>query len=473
MRLPGSLRRLAPGLLLLAAVHCAEPVVIEVYGLDGVESINGFDLFEKAVERKVDLQRKGFLEEGFFEQRDVILYLDRFGRPSAFEQLVPVLNALNNRWDQEESQEQRASLLILLKDTDASIEAWRRIALDMPEGTEARKVAEQITAIEMLRSYKDKDPMPPILGMAQTKSEKEGKVSPELPFQLEGGLPIMKDSNWPPMKEWYGSIDLPEQNRAWSYYPHWRSRVPNRDEGAERFGELPETLPVRRTMQPSEYSGYGPLGTPEDELNEEVARELEDYHFFQQGHRTIISVAGRPLLVRVQYGQVPVYIMAGSEPFLNWQMAQSKNVSFLTFLLHAVSEKAPGSEPLKVTYVERGLVNAGQRATEERSLLFLFAEEPWGLILMQFILVLIVFIWSRFPHERTPLQPAESGTRNFKEHFEALGSKMVRSRKRIQGLAPLGRWKKKQSLDALFPEINQNTKLDEATILKRIRKLWE
>ena len=98
MRLPGSLRRLAPGLLLLAAVHCAEPVVIEVYGLDGVESINGFDLFEKAVERKVDLQRKGFLEEGFFEQRDVILYLDRFGRPSAFEQLVPVLNALNNRW---------------------------------------------------------------------------------------------------------------------------------------------------------------------------------------------------------------------------------------------------------------------------------------------------------------------------------------------------------------------------------------
>ncbi|MBI39116.1 MAG: hypothetical protein CMF59_05925 [Leptospiraceae bacterium] len=468
-----SLRVLALASVLLVAISCGEPVVIEVYGLDGVESINGFDLFEKTVGRQVNLQRKGFLEESFFEEQNVILYLDRYGRPAAFERLVPLLNELNNRWTDEESSDQRASLLILLKDTDASVEAWRRIALDMPEETEARKVAEQITAIEILRTYKDRDPHPPILGMAQTRSDREAKVPPELPFQFEGGLPILKDSEWPPLKKWFPSLRLAEQNTTWSYYPHWRSAVSDKEEGNEQFGQLPRTLPIRRFMQASDYSGYGPKGTPEDELDEELVDELEDYAIFNNGHRTIISVAGRPLLIRVQYGQVPVYIMAGSELFLNWHMSRSENVSFLTFLLHAVSERPSTGEPLKVTYIERGLVNAGQRATEERSLLFLFAEEPWGLILMQFILVLIIFIWSRFPHERTPLQPQESGTRNFKEHFEALGSRMVRSRDRMHGLAPLTRWKKKQGIDTVFPEINANTKLDEQTILRRIRKLWE
>ena len=102
----------------LALPYCGDPPVVEAYGMDGVESVNGFDLFEQAVSQDVDLQTKGFLEFGFFDERDVILYLDRSGRSSAFARLVPTLNELNNQ--REESGEPTASLLILLRDSDAS-----------------------------------------------------------------------------------------------------------------------------------------------------------------------------------------------------------------------------------------------------------------------------------------------------------------------------------------------------------------
>lgn len=460
------------GTLALFLIGCQDPLVVEYYGLDNVESVNGFDLFEEAVGQNVDLQRKGFLESSFFEQQDVILYLDRYGRDDAFQRLVPLLNELNNRWDDEEVKS-RASLLIILKDTDANAEVWRKIALDMPEETPAREIAEKITAYEIARTYRQREVYPPILGMEQTRPRSEDRFPSELPVKFQGDIPILSEDNWPPMNQWYSKIEMPEQDRSWNYYPHWRSAVPDLETAKGRFGNLPMQLPVRRSMQPSKQPGFGPANIPESELDEETITELSDYRLYRTGHRTIISVAGRPLLVRIQYGQIPVYILAGSEPFLNWHMARTENVSFLAFMLHAVSENPVREGKLKVTYVERGLVNAGRRATEERSLIFLLAEEPWGLILLQFILVLIVFIWARFPHERTPLQPQESGTRNFKEHFEALGSRMVRSRNRIQGLAPLSRWKKKQSIDTVFPELKQNIKVDEETILNRMRKLWE
>ena len=78
------------GTLALFLIGCQDPLVVEYYGLDNVESVNGFDLFEEAVGQNVDLQRKGFLESSFFEQQDVILYLDRYGRDDAFQKGISI-----------------------------------------------------------------------------------------------------------------------------------------------------------------------------------------------------------------------------------------------------------------------------------------------------------------------------------------------------------------------------------------------
>ena len=453
----------------LALPYCGDPPVVEAYGMDGVESVNGFDLFEQAVSQDVDLQTKGFLEFGFFDERDVILYLDRSGRSSAFARLVPTLNELNNQ--REEFGEPTASLLILLRDSDASAEVWRKIAKDMPSDSKVEAFAEKITALELFSSYMQRLIYEPILGMRQARAPEEGNVPRALPVIAPGGFPMIDEANWKPLREWYPGLDLPEKWAAWNYFPHWRSRVSDRNAGESRFGALPDRLAIRRILKATD--GSENQTQAEQQSENEESDDYSDYQRFRQGHRTIISVAGRPLLVRIQYGAVPVYIMSGSENFLNWHMARPEHVSFLTFLLHAVSEKPADGKPLKVTYVQRGLVPAGQVANREKSLVFLLAEEPWGLILLQFILVLVVFIWSRFPHERTPLEPQESGSRNFKEHFEALASRMVRSRKRIYGLASLSRWKKKKSIEAVFPELEQNVRINEDTILKRVRNLWE
>lgn len=465
----------------LSLGHCTRPPIVEIYGLNGIGSINGFDLFLESLGRDVEIQRKGFLEASFFEDQDVVLYLDRYGDQESFSRLIPFLNRLNLNWENEESDagedppEEVASLLILLKDTTASLEAWRKIALDMPAGSKARRFAEELVAYQIYRIHYERPSYVSVLGLAQEAASQEGRLPNGLPLRMEGPFPVLEE-NWRPMKEWYSGLNLAEKDAPWVYLPHWRSRIQDKEKASALFGDLPDTLPVRRSLSPAEYIGYGPHPRPpNEEIDPVTARELENHDRYRQGNRTIIAVQGKPVLVRIQYGRIPVYILAGSEPFLNWHMATEENRAFLSFLLHAVSE---GSDPvdgeqIRVTSIERGLVPAEQMASQERSLIFLFLEEPWGIILSLFILVLIVFIWSRYPHERTPLEPEESGTRRFREHFEAMASRMIRSRNRLAGLGPLVRYKKKRNPETVFPELNENQKLKEEVALKRVRDLWE
>lgn len=459
-------------LFLMGSGHCAEPLIIEMYGMDGIESINAFDLFQESLGQDTEVQRKGFLEASFFEDQDVVLFLDRYGDGRAYATLIPYLNRLNRTWESEEESGTTASLLILLRDSDASVEAWRKIALDMPEDSKARRVSEEVLAYRIFQMHFQRLPYDSFLGLKQSRAPEEEKIPRDLPVEMQGPFPVLSEKNWRPMSEWYVPSRFAEKDGPWDYNPHWRSRMPDLEEAESRLGPLPATLPVRRFLEPSDYIGFGPPPDATGEVDPVTSEELDDYARFRTAPRTIISVAGRPLLVRIQYGRIPIYFMAGSEPFLNWHMARSENRTFLSFLLHAVAERN-SSEPLKVTYIQRGLAPAEQVASQERSLVFLFFEEPWGIILGLFVLILFVFIWARFPHDRTPLQAQESGSRRFGEHFEALGSRMVRSRQRTKGLAPLIRYKKKESIDKVFPELEQNIKLKEETILSRVRKLWE
>ena len=48
-------------LFLMGSGHCAEPLIIEMYGMDGIESINAFDLFQESLGQDTEVQRKGVL----------------------------------------------------------------------------------------------------------------------------------------------------------------------------------------------------------------------------------------------------------------------------------------------------------------------------------------------------------------------------------------------------------------------------
>ena len=465
------MNRWAPLLIILAstfAVQCFKPIAVEAYGIDGIKSINGFDLFEAALEDVGQVSHKGYMEEEFFVDQQVILYLDRRGSSDALQPLSAYLDEISSIWEEEEYEGRPASILILLRDTDASVALWHQVALDMPDNSEERTAAEKQLAYRIFSDWLPGGAYLPFLGVQQSMAPEEGNLDPRFPIQRGPGFGIQVADPWPGLDQWYPPRNHPVKESIWYYNPHWRSEISSTQAAQNRFGKLPPGLQVRRYIEEFTPASASRLGFP---LSPEALESFAKDATAIRRITPIIEVAGRPLLLRIEYGEIPVYIMASSEMFVNYSMARPDSLAFLHFLLHAVNEK-PDKGDLRITYIERGLVPAEQQVQKERSLAFLLAEKPWGLILFEFMLVLFVFLWSRFPHDRTPLQPEESGSRHFREHFEALGARLLRSRDRTQAFLSLIRLRRKNP-DQVFPEWKQNARIKEDVVLNRIRKLWE
>ena len=67
----------------------------------------------------------------------------------------------------------------------------------------------------------------------------------------------------------------------------------------------------------------------------------------------------------------------------------------------------------------------------------MFLVYPLNIIFIHAGLLLVLFLVSRWPHHRPPLKARPAGTREFLEHINALGLKLMRSKESHKALEPL------------------------------------
>ncbi|MCB1173301.1 MAG: hypothetical protein KDK39_07050 [Leptospiraceae bacterium] len=140
-------------------------------------------------------------------------------------------------------------------------------------------------------------------------------------------------------------------------------------------------------------------------------------------------------------------IVYNTEPFLNFSLVRPEFHRLLQDLLHYA---AGGAQVRPVVAVlQSGLVPPDKADEEELSLLRILNIFPLNVILLQFAVVLILFLLYKWPHDRRPRPARGAGSRVFLEHFQALGYHLARSKEREQYLQRLLDYRELQGLESL------------------------
>ncbi len=390
----------------VVSAGCQPPLVDESYASTGAKSINGVDTFLAILEeRGGKVEKRSFLTKQLRETADLIVHFQRneIEDESYFRRIEAVLSGVDP---------DRAK-----KETKNQTNTWRdlRLALEDPVNTE--------------NGEEEKE---------ETKEEKdesdEGKTDrPVKAYRTI--LYFLRDSDaslafWTRLKvdlaESPAHVDYAESERRFrallrDIYPSeglvpMGQRVIVNKEGADRadLAAAPQIFPS---------------GVPSFPVRS-AAKGDPVFHYAHEAPRTydLLTTYKREVLIReIRLESGRVILVFNSENFLNYSLVRPANREFCDDLIrYALSLADPAT--VKTAFVERSLLAPEKAAKEENSMLRMFRVFPINVIFFHFVALLALFLLSRWPHGGRPLESRSSASREFTEHFRALGSKMARAK---------------------------------------------
>ncbi len=160
--------------------------------------------------------------------------------------------------------------------------------------------------------------------------------------------------------------------------------------------------------------------------------------------RTLLATSdGDDIIRQVELPNARLIVVFNSEPFLNFSLVRPEYRRMARDLIrHALNQVPAGQEP-NIAIVRRQLLPSADAAENEFDFLRFLFVFPINLIVLHFLLILVLFLLSRWPHWRPPLETAPAGNREFLEHIRALGVRLSRTRPRLKALGPLLQYKQK------------------------------
>ena len=163
--------------------------------------------------------------------------------------------------------------------------------------------------------------------------------------------------------------------------------------------------------------------------------------------RRLLATENRdPLIREFLFENARMILVYNAEPFLNYSLVDSANRRLTRDLIrYGLNHTGSGSG--KVAIITNRPVPVDRAAREEQNVFAMLLVYPLNVVLLHFIVLLVLFLISRWPHDRPPLKQSPPGSREFLEHIQALGIKLFRSRDHHEGLEPLIDYRKKYGGD--------------------------
>lgn len=191
--------------------------------------------------------------------------------------------------------------------------------------------------------------------------------------------------------------------------------------------------------------------------------------------RTVLS-AGSVVGVRsLRTPAARIVAVYNGEPLLNYSLVRAPARQFARALLDGVFEDLAVDQPQ--IYIIRDSLLPAAKAAREDNLLRVFRVFPLNFILLHLAVLFALFVFSRWPHERTPLEVARVGTRTFLEHIDALGARLARSRQRTQAVRGIRRYlelhQKRAAGDRDRLGDESEKALSSQQLLREARTYWE
>lgn len=394
-------------LSLFSAVACEPPLVNESYASLDAKSINGVDAFLALLEeRGGKVEKRSFLTKQLRDSADLIVHFQRgeIGDESYFHRIEALLSGIDPDRAKKETKDKAT--------TGRDV----RLALEDPEVAETE-------------------------GTEETKGEKEEKSDDS---REEGGTPAKE----------YRTIlyFLRDSDASLAFWTRLKSDLA----ASPAHTEYVESERLFRAMLRDRYpsAGFVPMGqrvivnsAGEDRADlagapqvfpsgvppfpvRSAAKGPPVFHYAHEGARTydLLTTYRRDVLIReIRLEKGRLILVFNSESFLNHSLVRPANRLFCDSLLrYALSMADPKN--LKTAFVERSFLAPEKAAKEDNSMLRMFKVFPINVIFFHFVALLALFLLSRWPHAGRPLESRISASREFTEHFRALGSKIARAK---------------------------------------------
>ena len=151
---------------------------------------------------------------------------------------------------------------------------------------------------------------------------------------------------------------------------------------------------------------------------------------------------GVDVIRELELPRARLILIYNAESFLNYSMVYSDNRKLARRLLQHALNRSGQTGPV-AALVRNRLVYTDVAAEADLDLWRALKVFPLNLVIFHFLALLVLFLLSRWPHARPPLENTAAGTREFLEHIRALGVRLSRTTPRLQALEPLLKYKQK------------------------------
>ena len=182
---------------------------------------------------------------------------------------------------------------------------------------------------------------------------------------------------------------------------------------------------------------HGVSGFPVRYVPGPIATHFAPEEFNPVSRSLLETGRGEDIIREIRTPRARLIVVYNSEPFLNYNLVRPTGRDLARDLVRyaARSPARVGSRP-SIAFIT-GLPIPSATAAEDENPYGMFLVYPLNIIFIHAGLLLVLFLVSRWPHHRPPLEARPAGTREFLEHINALGLKLMRSKEPHEALEPL------------------------------------
>lgn len=212
-------------------------------------------------------------------------------------------------------------------------------------------------------------------------------------------------------------------------------------------GELVDRLQWNRAVFPESDFPAGGLRYPVRTVPGSVRSQFGVTEAEGLTGRTLLATAdGEDLIRELELPFARLILVYNSESFLNHSQVHSRNrLLARTLIRHGLLDYTQNSDEPPVAALVRTLIKTETAAKEDFDMLRLLKVFPLNVIVIHFLVLLALFLLSRWPHSGPPLENQKAGNREFLEHIRALGVRLSRTTPRMKALEALLRYKQKST----------------------------
>ncbi len=491
----------------MSAVACTDPLVDERYGQLDEESINGLDAFMELLQEEVVNQRGGeilrasSLTRRVRSEADLMIYFERDFLPEyEEEEYYRKLEAYLFGYDPEDLESVEAVLPDAGIDGSPGDSTDPEFELDQEsEPVEIRLESRETRSGESLANAENARRIlaaPPRFALQEDAVGDEGGEAPagsEESFEdifeqsLEDSLEDSFDTA-PASGDGAESDETIDRYKTILYFlkdtdasvAFWRQLTDQMREHPKQRAYCEEQLKtalLARSLDTVSYSA--PLSTrrmiheggrlvenlrwnraafPETEFPEGGLRYPvrtvpgDAFSLFGLAHgeelktRSLLATVdgGHDLIRELELPFARLIVVYNTESFLNHSQVHPGNRRLARALLrYGLADAIAAGNEAPVAAVVRKIAKTETAAREEFDMLRFLKVFPLNVIVIHSFVLLLLFLYSRWPHTGPPLENQGSGNREFLEHIRALGARLSRTTPRMKALEPLLRYKQK------------------------------